>query len=217
MTKSNRLTWKKFISTSFLLFIFLISIPFIWRFIIQQHYASKIYPIDSVPTTPVAIIFGAGINNEGVLSDILHDRMDVAIALYKTGNVQKLLLSGDNRFTNYDEPGAMMAYALAQGVAEEDIQPDYAGRRTYDTCYRAKYIFQVKKATLVTQQFHLPRALLNCRQLGIDAVGVSADLQSYWGGRWFTFREIPATIRSSWDVIWKKEPPIMGDAEPLFE
>ena len=199
------------------LFIFLIVIPLAWRFAVQQYYGRQIYTIDTVLIAPVAIVFGAGIGHDGALSGVLRDRMDVAIALYEAGTVQKLLLSGDNRFVEYDEPSAMRAYAVAQGVDDDDIQPDYGGRRTYDTCYRAKYIFQIDEAILVTQEFHLPRALLNCRQLGIESVGVSSDLQSYWGMRWFSLREIPATMQSSWDVIWKNEPPVMGDVVPMFD
>ena len=199
------------------LFICLIIIPLVWRFAVQQYYGRQIYTIDTVPAAQVAVVFGAGIGRDGALSDVLRDRMDVAIALYEAGTVQKLLVSGDNRFENYDEPSAMRAYAVAQGVDDDDIQPDYGGRRTYDTCYRAKHIFQIDKAILVTQEFHLPRALLNCRQLGIKAVGVSSDLQPYRGIRWFSLREIPATMQSSWDVIWKNEPPVMGDVVPLFE
>lgn len=90
---------------------------------------------------------------------MFRDRVDTAIDLYKAGKVQKLLVSGDNRFANYNEPGAMMAYAIAHGVTPADIQPDYGGHRTYDTCYRAQAIFQVQEAILVTQAFHLPRAL----------------------------------------------------------
>ncbi|MEZ4555940.1 MAG: ElyC/SanA/YdcF family protein [Caldilineaceae bacterium] len=107
------------------------------------------------------------------------DRVDTAIALYQAGKVDKLLMSGDNSTPEYDEPGAMMAYAIAQGVPAADIQPDYAGRRTYDTCYRAQAIFHVEDAVLVTQAFHLPRALFTCHNLGLDAQGVIADRRIY--------------------------------------
>jgi len=217
MKKPSKRALKRFFLYSFLLFVFLISFPFIWRFIIQQYYGQKIHTADTVPAAQVAVVFGAGLGRDGGLSAVLRDRMDVAISLYEAGTVQKLLVSGDNRFVEYDEPGAMRAYAIAQGVDDDDIQPDYGGRRTYDTCYRAKNIFQIDEAILVTQEFHLPRALLNCRQLGIDAVGVSSDLRSYWGNRWFSFREIPATMQSSWDVIWKNEPPVMGGVVPMFD
>lgn len=189
--------------------------PFVWWFAVQQYYGRQIYDVASVPEAQVAIVFGAGLNRRGGLSDVLRDRMDVAIALYEAGKADKLLLSGDNSFADYNEPGAMRDYALQQGVADEDIQPDFGGRRTYDTCYRARHIFQVQDAILVTQQYHLPRALLNCDQLGIDAVGVATDLQSYRAIRWFTLREIPATLQSGWDLLQKEPSPVMGEPIPL--
>ncbi|MCP5099634.1 MAG: hypothetical protein GY943_29115, partial [Chloroflexi bacterium] len=93
----------------------------------------------------------------------------------------------------------------------------YGGRRTYDTCYRAKHIFQVDEAILVTQQFHLPRALFNCRQLGIDAVGISSDAQPYWGARRYALREVAATFQSGWDLLLKNPSPIMGEVIPLAQ
>ena len=91
----------------------------------------------SAPNEQAAIVYGARVYPSGRLSGMLRDRVDAAVALYMAGKVDKLLVSGDNSTAEYDEPGAMMAYAIAQGVSAEDIQPDYGGRRTYDTCYRA--------------------------------------------------------------------------------
>jgi len=116
---------------------------------------------------------------DGRPTPALADRVWTAAALYKAGKVRKLLMSGDNRFINYNEPETMRQYALAQGVPDEDIVLDYAGRRTYDTCYRAEHIFGVQDAILVTQWFHLDRALYTCGKLGIDAVGVAADRRDY--------------------------------------
>jgi SanA protein len=124
------------------------------------HYKTRIYTLDKVPTRGVAIVFGAGVWPDGRLSDILVDRVETAVELYRRGKVQKLLMTGDNRFINYNEPGRMRAYALARGVPDHDIVLDYAGRRTYDSCYRANYIFGVRDAILVTQAYHLDRALL---------------------------------------------------------
>jgi SanA protein len=189
--------------------------PFIWRTAVKVYYGRHIYNIASAPAERVVIVFGASIRGRGGLSDVLRDRMDTAIALYESGRVQKLLVSGDNQFEEYDEPGAMMAYAIEQGVAAEDVQPDYGGRRTYDTCYRARYIFQVESAVLVTQEFHLPRALFTCSQLGIQSVGVSADKQPYLGARWYEIRETGATLAALWDVLWQRPSPVLGDPIPL--
>ena len=109
----------------------------------------------------------------------------------------------------------MMDYAIEQGVATEDIQPDFAGRRTYDTCYRAREIFQLESAILVTQQFHLPRAMFTCQQLGIEVVGVAADAQPYRGARWYEMRETLATAVALWDVIREQPAPVLGDPIPI--
>ncbi|HSH03403.1 MAG TPA: ElyC/SanA/YdcF family protein [Anaerolineae bacterium] len=189
--------------------------PFGLRWGIERYYGQYIYTAEGVPETRVAVVFGAGLNRSGGPSAVLRDRMEVAIGLYEAGRVDKLLLSGDNRFENYDEPTAMWEYAVARGVAEGDLQRDFAGRRTYDTCYRAKHIFQVDEAILITQGFHLPRALFTCRQLGVEAVGVASDLQSYIAVRWFELREVAATVRAAWDVVWAEPAPIMGEPIPI--
>src|SRR5690606_40038352 len=119
-----------------------------------------------------------------------------AVDLYHTGKVDILLLSGGQNGLEYDEPGAMMAHALERGVPAQAIQPDYGGRRTYDSCYRAAHIFQVEQAVLVTQEFHLPRALLLCDNLGIEVVGVKADRRDYAPRSiaWSETREVPALL-----------------------
>jgi SanA protein len=112
----------------------------------------------------------------------------------------------------------MMDYAIAQGVPAGDIQPDFAGRRTYDTCYRARAIFRVESAILVTQRFHLPRALLLCNQLGIDAIGVAADRRTY-APRSIAYsetREIPALFAALFDLLRRAPPPVMGEPIPIF-
>lgn len=190
-----------------------------WSWInwINWRYGESIYPLADAPAERVAIVFGAQIYPNGRLSSMLRDRVDTAIELYKQGKVQKLLVSGDNRFENYDEPGAMMNYAISQGVAAADIQPDYGGRRTYDSCFRAKQIFQVDRAILVTQEFHLPRALFLCEQLGIEAVGVAADRRIYSQRslRFSQTREIPALLAALIDVTRGAPPPVMGPPIPI--
>jgi SanA protein len=177
-----------------------------------------IYTLDQVPSGKVAIVFGAGLQKDGSPSPVLRDRVQTAVDLYHAGKVEKLLLSGDNRFIDYNEPGAMRAFAIELGVPDEDIVLDYAGRRTYDTCYRAKYIFRVDEAILVTQSYHLPRALFTCNGIGVKAVGVSADLRTYMNSSmisWST-RELPATFIALLQV-WITHPlPVMGDVEPIF-
>lgn len=191
--------------------------PFIWRAWVTAHYRERIVTAMAAPPTRVAIVFGARVYTSGRLSAMLSDRMDRAIELYKAGKVQKLLVSGDNRFVDYDEPGRMMEYAISRGVPPEDVQPDYGGRRTYDTCYRAKAIFQVDAAILVTQEFHLPRALFTCSWLGIDAIGVAADRRIYSPSSlaWSETREMPALLVALVDVLRRAPPPVMGPPIPL--
>lgn len=161
------------------------------------------------------MVFGAAVYANGRLSPVLRDRVDTAIDLYKAGKVGRILVSGDNRSANYDEPGAMMAYAIDQGVDPDHITADRAGHRTYDTCYRANHVFDIRNAVLVTQQFHLPRALLTCEGLGVAAVGVIADKRPYRGASWYEIRETGATLVALWDVVRREPPPLLEvTAEP---
>jgi len=126
-------------------------------------------------------------------------------------------MSGDNRFVNYNEPEAMRQYALALGVPNADIVLDYAGRRTYDTCYRAKAIFGVTKAILITQKFHLPRAIFLCNMLGVDGTGVVADNFNYLKRSllYWNLRELPATVTAFADVVTRPLP-VLGKPETIF-
>jgi SanA protein len=175
-------------------------------------------PEDSIQPYPVAIIFGAGLNRDGSPSTVLRDRVATGVDLYKSGKVKKLLMSGDNRFLNYNEPGAMQQYAISQGVPETDIVMDYAGRRTYDTCYRAKHIFQLESAVLVSQDYHLPRAVFTCKELGLPAIAVRADRRTYRSlpSLIWKVREMPATL-TAFVEVWLTHPqPVLGEPEPIF-
>ena len=198
-----------------LLLIFLFALPWLWRWAVRAYYQQHIYTIETTPSEQVAIVFGAAVYSNGRLSSVLRDRMDTAIELYENGQVNKIVVSGDNSTYDYNEPGAMLDYAIARGVPAEDVQPDYGGRRTYDSCYRARDIFQIESAILVTQEFHLPRAIFTCRRLGIDAVGVGADLRPYRGARWYEFRETVATAVAFWDTLRQVPPPVLGSPIPL--
>ena len=178
----------------------------------------RIASVDSASQRPVAIVFGAGLLRDGSPTPVLRDRVETAADLYFAGKVQKLLMSGDNRFVEYNEPGAMRAYALELGVPEDAIVLDYAGRRTYDTCYRAKEIFGIDQALLVTQRFHLPRALVICNGLGVAGEGVSADRRAYRRsslGIW-NLRELPATLVAFIDTFITRPLPVLGEKEPIF-
>ena len=143
--------------------------------------------------------------------------MDAAIELYEADRVEILLFSGDNSIVEYNEPQRMLEYALEQGIPREDIVLDYAGRRTYDTCYRAEAIFQVPEAILVTNRYHLPRALQSCNHLGVDAIGYVADRQRYPRRRfaWYCVREVAALWRAWFDLYVRQPLPILGEPLPI--
>ncbi len=191
----------------------------IWS--LWTRFSGFMYPqsaINTLSMRPVAIVFGSGIWPDGTLSMILKDRLDAAFELYQAGKVQKLLFSGDNRIVDYNEPAKMLEYALSNGIPREDIVLDYAGRRTYDTCYRAREIFGVSAAIVVTQRFHLPRTLETCHALGLDVEGYIADRQAYPQRYiiWYWIREIPALWRAWLDIYIIHPKPVLGEPLPIF-
>jgi SanA protein len=175
-------------------------------------YGSQIYTAAAAPSESVAIVFGAGLRRNGGPTTILYDRVAAAAELYRLGKVQRLLLSGDARF-GHDEPGAMQQTAITLGVPEEALTLDGAGWSTYDTCYRAKAIFGVNRVILVTQNFHLPRALFICEALGMQADGVSADLRPYRQRTVFLWelREVFATANAWVEVHITRPNPATDD------
>lgn len=183
---------------------------------VSYRYRSRILAVSQVERRPAAIVFGAGVYPGGHLSPVLADRMRTAIALYKQGKVDKLLLTGDNSSIYYNEPGHMGEYARSQGVPESALAYDYAGRRTYDSCWRARHIFGLDRVVLVTQDFHLPRALYLCEQFGVDAVGVPADRRFYAAAPWWTLRESVARVAAWFDIHVRHPQPIAGDAIDIF-
>ena len=177
----------------------------------------RTFTVENIPKERIAIVFGAGLLLDGSAGPVLSDRMKTAVTLYQQGKVEKLLLSGDNSVIEHNEPGAMEQYALQAGIPPEALVLDYAGRRTYDTCYRARHIFQVDTAILITQPFHLPRALMLCNWFGIESIGVVVDNRNF-SRRNLTYwntRELFANFQAAWDVLYLEPTPIMGDVEPI--
>jgi vancomycin permeability regulator SanA len=175
--------------------------------------------VTKVPTQKVAVVFGAGIRPDNTPTPMLADRVTAAVDLYKLGRVQKLLMTGDNSRIDYNEVMVMQNYAVSQGVPIQDITLDHAGFSTYESCYRAKEIFGVKEAILVTQNFHLPRAVYTCRQLGIEATGLGTP---DWGSyskktvSFYTFREQVSTLKALWEVhVTRPAPTFLGRFEGL--
>lgn len=190
---------------------------FLPRLITGIYTTDRLYQPPEAPQKRVAIIFGAGLRRDGTPTAMLRDRVLTGAELYFSGQVEKLLMSGDNRFADYNEPESMRQFALSIGVPDEAIVLDYAGRRTYDTCYRAKAIFGVENALLVTQGFHLPRAIFLCNMLGMDTLGVEA-IHCYWNGSPFVWdvREQFATVAAFLDLYVSNPLPVLGAPEPMF-
>jgi SanA protein len=189
------------------------------RLWIEHKTRDRIYVhVEDVPSRAVAIVLGAGLWADGSITPVLADRVATAADLYQAGAVRVLLFSGDNRFVGYNEPQAMFEYAVRLGVPEDAIVLDYAGRRTYDSCYRARAIFGVDRALVVTQRFHAPRALYLCDALGVDAVAAVADRQNYAPRRfvWET-REYLALALAWWDVNVRHPVPVLGEPLPIGE
>ncbi len=151
-----------------------------------------------IPTAKVAILLGASVRESGELAPILEDRVKTAIFLYKTGHTKKILVTGDGSSKYYNEVEPIQKYLLEHGVSASDIILDNLGLDTFDSMYRAKNNFEVSSALVVSQRFHLSRAVYIARKLGIDAYGVSADLHPY--GFKNDFRELFATVKSFWEV-----------------
>lgn len=187
------------------------------RLLTGLYAADRLYPPSEAPEDRVAIVFGAGLRRDGTPTAMLRDRVLTGAQLYFSGKVEKLLMSGDNRFVDYNEPESMRQFALSLGVPDEAIVLDYAGRRTYDTCYRAKAIFGLETALLVTQGFHLPRAVFLCNTLGVEARGIEA-VRCYWNGSPFVWdvREQFATVAAFLDLYVSSPLPVLGDPEPMF-
>lgn len=184
---------------------------------ISSYQSSVFAKASDAPTSSVALVFGAGIRPNGKLTDALSDRVLTSIELYQQGKVKKILMSGDNSTKNYDEVTAMKKFAVEKGVKEEDVALDYAGFDTYDSCYRAHKIFDLNEGViLVTQKFHLPRALYICNRLGVKSIGVIADKRIYAINAWQE-REFLAKIKAGLEVeILKSKPKFLGQKEKIF-
>jgi SanA protein len=214
MLKSTRKTILRwFIITGII--VLLLTIP---RKYLEWRYGSKIHQSSTAPSKGIAIVFGAGLRRDGLPSNVLADRVRVASELYRQGKVSQLLVSGSVRLPYYDEPTAMRDMAVELGVSPDDIVVDRNGSRTYDTCYHAKHVFNIEEAVLVSQAFHLPRALGICDAIGLDVEGVASDL-SYYNPRslrYWELREIPAALVALWDAyIAKPQPSVPSGSHGL--
>ena len=161
------------------------------------------------------LVLGARVWDNGSPSGVLEDRLDTGISAYQAGVSDRLLMSGDHGQDDYDEVNAMKDYALEQGIPSENIFMDHAGFSTYESVYRARDIFQVKTVLIVTQEYHLYRALYIARALGLNAYGIAADRSVYSGIVGFEAREILARVKDFFYTLIQPLPTYLGDVIPI--
>ncbi|WP_435827438.1 SanA/YdcF family protein [Actinoplanes philippinensis] len=178
-----------------------------------------IYDVSSVPDAPVALVLGAQVGDDGQPSAFLAARLEIARQLLADGKVKAILVSGDHGQWTYDEPGAMQSWLVDHGVPADRVVLDHAGFDTYDSCVRANKIFGVNKAIVVTQAFHLPRAVTLCREQGIEATGVGDDSVRVFEAMWLRgeVREYGAAVKAAADVLTARDPVFLGPHETGVE
>ncbi len=172
--------------------------------------ATEIGDIDCI------IVLGAGVNEDGSMSYVLSERVRVGAELYLAGASEKLLLSGDHSRKDYNEVGTMKEYMVSQNIDSERVFTDHAGFDTYDTMYRARDIFKAKRVLIVTQQFHLSRAVYIARELGLEAFGVACDENQRYFNLFTEIREFCARPKYVWDALIKPEPRFLGEEIPIW-
>ncbi|MCX5583052.1 SanA/YdcF family protein [Streptomyces erythrochromogenes] len=189
-------------------------LPATWMFTAADY---RLRTTADVPRTSVAVVFGAGLFGNGEPSIFLASRLDAAAKLYREGRVKVVLVTGDNSTDHYDEPHAMRQYLTHRGVPDARIVSDYAGFDTWDSCVRAKEIFGVDRAILVSQGFHIRRAVALCQEAGIESYGVrAADHQD---AVWYysATRELFAAHKAALDAALEPDPQFLGPKEPGVE
>jgi vancomycin permeability regulator SanA len=176
--------------------------------------AGHLYAEDEVPAAPVALVLGARVYPSGTPSPFLAARLDLAHRLYSAGKVRVVLVSGDNMAKEYNEPDAMRTYLINAGMPAEAVVADYAGFDTYDSCARALRIFGVEQLIVVTQSYHLPRAVATCRALGVDATGVGDDRVRRFSRPWIqgVIRDQLACVKTVIDLVTQRDP-VLGQRQ----
>ena len=161
------------------------------------------------------IVLGCYVNDDGTLSAMLHDRIKRGLELYNADAAPKIIMSGDHGRVSYDEVNAMKEYAVENGVPSGDVFMDHAGFSTYETMYRARDVFDAQKVVIVTQEYHLYRAVYIAKQLGLDAYGVSSDYRSYAGQTSRDLREVLARCKDFAMCIFEPNPTFLGEVIPV--
>ncbi len=171
--------------------------------------------IEDVPKKQVALVLGAKVYQDGTMSSITSDRADTAIELYNNGKVEKILVSGDHGRQNYDEVNTIKNYLVNNHIPAKDIFLDHAGFDTYDSLFRARDIFHVSSAIIISQNFHLPRAVYIGKSLGLDVVGMSADKHLYVLATYNELREALARFKAFIDITFQVKPKFLGNPIPI--
>ena len=179
------------------------------EYILTEEQAAGLRNMDCV------LVLGCRVGTNGTPSHMLEDRLRRSVALYDLGTAPKLLMSGDHGTESYDEVDAMKRYAVDAGVPSRDVFMDHAGFSTYESVYRAKAIFGVERVVIVTQEYHLYRALMIARQMGLEAYGVASDYRSYVGQTSREIREILARVKDFGMTVFWPEPTYLGDFIPI--
>lgn len=195
----------------------LVLAPALWVQVVGQ---TRVRPgVSDISRTDVAIVLGAGLRPDGTPSTYLRRRLDAAAELYARGTVDVILVSGDNSTTQHDEPTAMRDWLVGLGVPEDRVVRDFAGLDTHDSCVRAHEVFGVTDAVVITQDYHLRRALFSCREAEIDVVGLGVSSTSVEPIKavLYRVREIPASIKAAWDALTGREPVHLGPHETGVE
>ncbi len=161
------------------------------------------------------VVLGCLVREDGSPSAMLRDRLCRGVALYEDGAAPKLLMSGDHGHEDYNEVEAMKTYAVEAGVASSDVFMDHAGFSTYESIYRARDVFGAKKILVVTQEYHLYRALYIAEQLGMEAYGVTSDYETYSGQTKREVREVLARVKDYFSALFQPAPTYLGEAIPV--
>ena len=175
---------------------------------VRSKAAGHRYAESDVPQIPVALVLGAQVQPDGTPSAFLAARLDLAKRLYDAGRVEMIMVSGDHLAPEYDEPAAMREYLIQAGLPAEKVIPDFGGFDTYESCLRAKRIFQLSQLIVVTQRYHLVRAVATCRALGIDAAGVGDDSVRQHSMAWRrgAIRDQLACVKTVVDLVTRPDP-----------
>ncbi|MBC7765721.1 MAG: YdcF family protein [Hyphomonadaceae bacterium] len=214
----KKINWKHTIIGILLVAFLCLFVALAVDFYVSQSGKKNLTTLQQAPQADAIIVFGALVFSNGQPSDMLQDRLDVGLKLYQANKATRIVVTGDHGQKSYDEVNGMRQYLQAKGVPREAIFMDHAGFNTYDSLYRAKDIFEIKKAILVTQEYHLVRALYIGKQLGLSVVGVPSDTHVYPGMPFYLVREVGSRFKAFLQAgVFHPEPKYLGDTIPIWK